>query len=723
MISPFYPSSGQLRLQDFALLQRHFRREVKRLLPVAVSPVFWCRKWDTLLADSPEQVSADVRDGLSAISDTGHPGRLNGMPVLPLPVEEGEQVAVLLRNIDPDLAGKMAQEWLLELRQDILTSLERIRNDFVHPETGMYCSRLLQECIETVPSGPFALFFIGAIHRSGPATAGLLTIAQTARLLEASAPGPVFYLGGHVYALLQTDMPRTQALAFARRLLGRLKRQGLRRVHIGIAAREGISPAAGWSSLYNECWQALETAERRGPFSLCESSILHARVKHPLAKPPRHVARLLQRAWSGRKKFGLLLFRLEKDAKPPDPDFSLQETLLDNVQDRYAVVPVSPAEAYVVLPEMSARQAELYGKKLQRKVDAGSDGGRAALGISYWPCLKQAKIETAVNCRRALLHGNFFGSGSATVFDHISLNVSGDYFFDEGDFRQAVRDYQTGLRMAPDDINLMNSLGVALAELNRHRQAAQLFNRVLDSEPENFMALVNKGFALRMLGSLNEAMECFEQVCRHKKFVTSSVFSDISLQLGHLYCAAGRYDNALSILEKLERFNADKQGFHLYRLLGEAYAETGQVTKGMTALQRAIRHNPHDAQSLSTLGELYATAGQGNDIAESLCAKALAIDDKPWKYWYRLAQVKAGSGDLTGAAALVRESLRRNGRNVESLLLAGRIYSEQGAETRAKSMYRRVVKHVPDHREALLALRELSGEDINSRGRSCETGV
>lgn len=711
MISPSYPSAGQLRLLDFVMLQRHFRREVKRLLPVSASPVFWCRKWGGMIPGVHTQLADDVQSRLERLSAAEQPGQINGMPVIPLLIEDGEQVAVLLRNIDPDLAGKMAQEWLLELRGDILNNLERIRNDFIHPQTGMYSSRLLQECIETVAPGPLALFFIAAMHRPGPATAGLLNIAQTARLLEASAPGPVFYMGGSIYAVLQETMTRAHALAFARRLLGRLKRQGFRRVHIGIAAHDHSTTSEGRKSLYNECWQALETAEHRGPFSLCESSIFRDREKHPLAKPPRHVVRLLQRAWTGRKKFGLLLFRLEGEPSPRDMDLSLQQVLRDNVPEKYAVVPVTPAESYVVLPEMSAGQAEVYGKKLKRRIDARSDETPVALGIGYWPCLDLTKIETPINCRRALLHGNFFGSGAATVFDHISLNVSGDHCFDEGDFRRAVRDYQTGLRMAPEDINLMNSLGVALAELNRHRQAVQLFDRVLQREPGNFMALVNKGFALRMLGFRDEAIGCFEKVSRQKKFVISPVFSDISLQLGHLYCAEGRYGKALQVLEKLEKFNADKQGFYLYRLLGEAYAETGHADKGMASLQRAVRHNPHDAQSLSTLGELYSRAGQGNDIALSLCAKALAIDDKPWKYWYRLALVRANAADLAGAATAIRESLRRNGREVESLLLAGRIYRQQGACNKARSMYNRVVRQAPEQHEALLALRKLSAKD------------
>jgi hypothetical protein len=40
------------------------------------------------------------------------------------------------------------------------------------------------------------------------------------------------------------------------------------------------------------------------------------------------------------------------------------------------------------------------------------------------------------------------------------------------------------------------------------------------------------------------------------------------------------------------------------------------------------------------LGELYALENEGNEIALSLCQQDVNIDDRHWKYWYRLALVR-----------------------------------------------------------------------------------
>ena len=253
-------------------------------------------------------------------------------------------------------------------------------------------------------------------------------------------------------------------------------------------------------------------------------------------------------------------------------------------------------------------------------------------------------------------------------------------------------------------------------ELNRQQQAVNAFDRVLARDPGNYMALVNKSFAQRMLGRHDEALACFEQVARQPGFSKSSAFADISLQLGRLYCSAGRYRDALNVLEKLEKLGAERQGFHLYRLLGEAYAGIGKNTEAMRSLQRAIRHNPHDAQSLSILGELYAREEQGDDIALSLCLQAVTLDDKPAGYWCRLARVREKMGEVDSALAAVKEALRRNRRDTEGLLLAGRLYRKLGQGKRARAIYRRVAKMVPGQREARKALRGLDADERFKKG-------
>ncbi|MHB1349155.1 MAG: tetratricopeptide repeat-containing diguanylate cyclase [Desulfobulbaceae bacterium] len=712
MLFPVYSSGIQLNERDFYLFRSEFDRELEKILPVSATTLIWSANGSADLFDVDPERAAEVVRQVKQICAADEPGRVNELLVLPFSLAEGETVAVLLRGVDPGLSQKMAREWLAGIRDQLRTSLDLIKQAHVHPETGLYSSRLLQQQLDAAPRLSVAFFLVGAICRAGTSSTGLLQLVQAARLLETIATGTVYYLGGNLFGIMQENMGRDGALHFARRLLGRLKREGVRKVHIGIAVRGETGAVCGDGSWFNECWQAMAAAERRGPFSLCESSVLRDRQSHPLARPGREVVQRLQRSWLGQDRFGLLLCKAEDEQTTGN----LASLLAGCLDPSTVSVAVSSGEVYLVLPGASPEESLRQGKSIQKKLERLVGAGRVAIGISSWPCLNYSKTDTAVNCRKALLHGRFLGAGVVTVFDHLSLNVSGDLYFDEGDYRQAVRDYQTGLRLNDRDVNLMNSLGVTLAELNRQQQAINAFDQVLALEPANFMALVNKGFALRMLGREEEALVCFELIARQKGFSKSAVYADISLQLGRLYCSAGRHREAVSLLEKLEALQAERQGFHLYRLLGQAYAALGKNGKAIRALQRAIRHNPHDAQSLSILGELYAREEQGDDIALSLCQQAVSFDDKPARNWYRLALVREKVGDSAGALAAVRESLRRNRRDVDGLLLAGRLCGEMGSRAQARAMFRRVGKIIPGHREARKALSSLDTAEQHGKG-------
>ncbi|HBI15266.1 MAG TPA: hypothetical protein DDY20_07095 [Desulfobulbaceae bacterium] len=710
---PFYSSAIQLKLQDFILFRREFVREIEKILPVRATTLFWATSGQDQLPGFAEMQAAEVLPQLQGICAAGEPGRIRDLLVLPFAVADGEKMAVILQGIDPGLSRKMALEWLATIRDQLRTSLELVKEAHVHPETGLYSSRLLQSQLVRIPEVPASLFLVGAAHRTSSSSAGVGQLVEIARLLEAAASGEVYYLAGNLFGILQDNMGREDALRFARRLLGRLKREGLDRVHIGMSVRGEPGYALESGSWFAECWQALEAAELRGPFSLCESSSLRQRQAHPLARPSGEVVRQLRRGWRDSHRFGLLLLRREPGRESRD----LPALLAGCISSPAVLASVSSGEAYVLLPDKSPQETLRQGRALKKKMERLAGKGSVAIGISSWPCLNFARTETAVNCRKALLHGRFFGPGSVTVFDHVSLNVSGDHYFDEGDYRQAIREYQAGLRMDNGDVNLMNSLGVTLAELNRQQQAVNAFDRVLAREPGNFMALVNKGFAQRMLDKNDEALACFEQAARQRGFSESAVFSDISLQLGRLHCMAGRYRQALNILKKLEKSSRERQGFHLYRLLGEAYAGVGKNAEAMQALQRAIRHNPDDAQSLSILGELYAREEQGDDIALSLCLQALALDAKPSGYWLRLARVREKMGDAAGALAAVKEVLRRNRGDAEGLLLAGRIYRKQGQVKQARAIYRRVEKTAPGHKEVRKALQGLAANEQHRKGQ------
>ena len=707
----FFQSTHTLKHGDFFLLAGIFHRLVEDLLPVSATVLFWSRQWDHQQNEVYTGPVKNWQNQLYSQCESLEPGYLLGMLVIPLVVDEGSRIAVLVQDVDPALVQKMDPEWLCELRDSIQLNMELKRQEYVDSVTGLYNNRLLTICLgPDAHLKPGVLFLIGTGNRTRRVTVDLMKVVQTGRFIESTKNGTVFYLGGNIFAVLHANMSRQESLDLAHRLLSRLKREGMHNVHIGISQVGSENQEVRKTSVLNECWQALEAAELRGPFSLCEASFLRNRARHPLARPQLEVLSLLRRKWKGLKQFGLILVRVDNAESGSSDTIDVTKLVSSLLPEALIFIPVSWNEEYILVSADSEKQTVQAGKKLGKRLARNGDSLSFSLGVCHWPTLNYSKTEMTVNCRKALMHGSFFGPGTVTAFDHVSLNVSGDYFFDEGDYRQAVKDYRLGYRMAPDDINLMNSLGVALIELNGLREAVCYFNKVLDREPDNFMALVNKGFALRMVGNDSDALTCFERASQDKEFQTAAVFSDISFQLGRLYCDNNNYGKAIKVLEVLARQKTGKPELSLFRLLGEAYAGYGENKKAMMLLQRAVRSNPHDALSLSILGVLYALEDQGDAIALSYCEQAVEVDDGPWKYWYRLAMVRHKMGCSIDALAALQKCLRRDRKAVEALYLAGAVYEQLGEQKKSDRMFQRVVQIEPKHKEALTALNKSTGK-------------
>ena len=395
------------------------------------------------------------------------PRLVAGIPVLPLLFDQNEQIDLVFSGLDPALAEKMAPEWLLEFGEQILHALQKVKKGFIHPESGLYNGFLLQTLLQETTPQPRTLMLMTAMYRTRQAAAVLNKAIHIARLLEASAACPLFYFGGNLFGMIHYDMQKERALLFARRLLGRLKREGLHRMHIGIVVEKADRSKAGGEILTEQCWSALEEAERRGPFSLCEASDLRSRENHPLALPSAAVLRQLRKRWRNLERFGLVLLRVHGSENLPEDIVELVGNL-SKFPDM--VTAVTATEVYVVLPGLSKNQIEKKGKNLAAAVARRVKPVQVETGIAYWPCLSFSATDTVRNCRKALLHGSFIGPDVVTTFDHVTLNISGDRYFEIGDYRRAIREYRAGLQLKRDDINLLNSLGVTLAELNRNRQ-------------------------------------------------------------------------------------------------------------------------------------------------------------------------------------------------------------------------------------------------------------
>ena len=678
-------TSQSLTVKDCSLLAPVFEQVVRQLFPVPATVRLWHEGNRDFLGSVCPEFSDSLCQSVVEAGKFTTPVFLDGILFCPVSLADDKQAVLVFFDTDPDLLKKFSSDWLRAFQQTVQEHLAMVRQVYIDPETGLHNSRAMEHLVHhvTADQDRLALYMI-SVHFIRRSHAGIIRkIKYLTRLLSATDNLALFFPGQGLFALVVERVGQKQRRLYAHQLQKYLKRKGVNKVHISFSSlcREKKK------SLQAELFQGLAVAERRGPFGLCDTDALREDANHPFALPEEKVLRTLRALWRGKDAFCLALFSRDPHSTNPD---ALSTMLAPLLTEQEHCVAVGNDEAYVFSTGALLSRNTSRFKDMAASVHA--TGGDAVLvGFSLYPCLKFTKTDSIRNCRKALMHASLCGAGSVVAFDHLSLNVSGDYAFDEGDFRQAVREYSLGLQLCPGEKNLLNSLGVALIEMNRVHEAMETFCQVLALEPDNHMALVNLGYACLCQGKEGQALEYFEKALAvHHHFSLDG--TDIYRQLGRLYCRMERYQEALAVLDRWRQAEDDEGKLLLHRLSGMAYAGTGETFKAIQSLQRALRIHPHDVESMSLLGLLYVEQGEGEEAGFLLLDKALSLDENECDSWYRYGRALFFAGREREALAAVGKSLRLCRSHAKAMILQVRVLTALGRQQQARRVLGRLAR-------------------------------
>lgn len=718
MTTPFDFDIKGLTAVDFHRHELQFRQIVAELFACKDVNFFLLSdsgelKEDDNLAEFPETIRAGATLAIQQKLPIIDPKRSNAF----LPISEhGKMTAIAqISGGSPTLYTHPAAWFTLRGRQ-AKRELRLIKQWSRDPASGMLNATHLQQELRLL-TRLFAeakpdeyqphLLLIEVFNRSRDASQALANIRETGFYLNSlfGDSTPIHHLGSGVFGLIwnKTDEQEAQKLGYA--ILRKLKRYNAAKAHIGLAPLIRTQDQASDESIAEpivEAWQALKAARQRGVFALCSTTALNAKHHElPLLSPT--ILTSFKKKWRRDNQFAIIICRRDMDIQQ---DF--QSCLNSLVGENATIITIDHNNFFIYLPGEDEEEALKRAKVLRDKINK-LGGGTYSQGIANYPCPGFKKADIPLNAQKALHHASFYGKAAITSFDAVSLNISGDIYYNEGDLNSAIREYRLGLNLDPQNINLLNSLGVIYAQIERYKMAIPLFERILGISPADFMAMYNLGFAYLRLGDNDQALKYFEQATA----LNDNVF-DLLLQLGQIYCTKGQYKKAVNILKKAEKaVSAPKTGevsqpwehcepWHesgnklghdlIYRYLGEAYKGINNNKEAITYLQRATRHNKRDAQALSLLGELYAIEKEGIDIAISLCQQAVELDNESAGHWYRLAFTLLKSDDAEAALRVAKKSLALAPKEQNTLLLLAQIYKKMGKFSLARATLERLLK-------------------------------
>lgn len=284
-----------------------------------------------------------------------------------------------------------------------------------------------------------------------------------------------------------------------------------------------------------------------------------------------------------------------------------------------------------LVPEKTQGQCMAVAETIKKRFSEGR-AETLTVGVAMFPTLSYEKYRIIDNAGKAIAHAAFFGPGAVTAFDAVSLNISGDRFYQENDIDEAISEYRLALKLDPKNINVHNSLGVCRGIRKELDNALEHFNIAMKLDPKEIMPIYNAGYVHLIKKEYPRALDYFLQAGR----IDANVF-EVALQTGRVYLEIKQPEKGIPHLETASHLNPKSAAAQ--RLLGDALTSLDRIAEAETAYKTALKNNPHDAASLSALGALYDARGENADIALMFCKQAVDIDPESGLFQHRLGRL------------------------------------------------------------------------------------
>ena len=203
---------------------------------------------------------------------------------------------------------------------------------------------------------------------------------------------------------------------------------------------------------------------------------------------------------------------------------------------------------------------------------------RLAAAVDAVVAALQEKSDTALAVRLAR---TALGEG---LVHPLFLNLRAFWLEDRGRLQDAVADLVHARRLAPDDVPVLNALGLIQIKLERAPEAAKAFRAAIALQPDFVPAYFNLARACDMSGELDEARRCYE-----KTVELSAGQSSIAEPLAGLAWLASRRGDWQEARQFADRALALAPG-HTTALLAKIRADvqTGSLDADEAQLQRFL---------------------------------------------------------------------------------------------------------------------------------------
>lgn len=165
-------------------------------------------------------------------------------------------------------------------------------------------------------------------------------------------------------------------------------------------------------------------------------------------------------------------------------------------------------------------------------------------------------------------------------------------YMKHGSYDEAGGQLKKILEANPADVKARGNLGICYMQLGYALAALDEFNKVLEVDGENFVALYNSALALSLEGQNQKAAGLYQKAIASGLKTKQPLLPMAYLGLARCFAKGGNYAGALKMVESAKNLAPKSQ--YVYLTKAEILEEMKEPGLATEALKKAIEINPHD---------------------------------------------------------------------------------------------------------------------------------
>ncbi|MEE9911974.1 MAG: tetratricopeptide repeat protein [Deltaproteobacteria bacterium] len=232
------------------------------------------------------------------------------------------------------------------------------------------------------------------------------------------------------------------------------------------------------------------------------------------------------------------------------------------------------------------------------------------------------------------------------VLAHNSLGAA---LFEAGRVKEAIANYQAAVEINPYNDKAHSNLGLALAAEGKIEEAITHYRAAIDFNPKSEAAHVNMGSALARAGKYEEAANHYRTAIK-----LNPHYDDAYYNFANLLVKQGKVEEALTHYRRAVEINSGHQ--EALANAADILVRQGKIAEAAESYRQILKINPASFKALNNLGVNLEKQLQ-HDEAVYYYRQALNIEPSNPGVHFNLGVALGNKGDLDGAIEHFRRAV------------------------------------------------------------------